>query len=110
MSSNLQGISHEILKIGCLRYISTSEIPKDLERYCIDGHSDKSSYLRLKDKLHKEMPFIDYAASYVYSHAEHAQRHDIPTRDRFEIEKSIHKFSILAMPSSRHESKACKLA
>lgn len=41
---NLQGISYEILKIGYLRYLSVSEIPKDLELYVIEGYSGKASY------------------------------------------------------------------
>ncbi|KAK5095734.1 hypothetical protein LTR70_003404 [Exophiala xenobiotica] len=77
LSANLWGISHEVLKIGCLRYISASEVPKDLERYFTEGHKDNSSYMCLKNNLRKLMPFIDYAASYVYSHAEHAQRHGL---------------------------------
>jgi len=77
LSANLRGISHEVLKIGCLRYISASEVPKDLERYFMQGHKDNSSYMCLKNNLRKQMPFIDYAASYVYSHAEYAQRHGV---------------------------------
>lgn len=81
-STNLQGVSHEVLKIGCLRYLSASEIPKDVERYFTEDDKVDSSYPRLNDKLRKQMPFIDYAASHVYSHAENAQTHKM-TQETF---------------------------
>lgn len=78
LSASLEGLSHETLKTSCLRYISTSKIPDDLMSYATPrANNGRYSYLRLKDKIRKEMPFIEYAASYVFNHAEHAQRHDI---------------------------------
>ena len=82
LSTNLQGVSHEVLKTGCLRYLSARAIPEDVERYFTEGHKDNTSYLGLKDELRKQMPFIDYAAFHVYSHAENAQSREI-TQETF---------------------------
>ena len=77
LSNNLAGLSHEILKISCARYIARSEIPSDLVRYVSEGHTDPASFSRLREILRTQLPFIDYAASHLFAHAEQAQNRGI---------------------------------
>lgn len=76
-SASLKGLSHETLKIGCARYISEKQILPDLKQYITKAHHSGHSHSSLKDRLRDEMPFIDYAANFVFYHAEQAQKHAV---------------------------------
>jgi len=77
LATNLVGISHEILRIACYRCISTNSIPQEYRHYCNNSHRTKSLLEVFRSDLRLKLPFLDYAISYLFSHAEQAEEHDI---------------------------------
>ncbi|KAJ9650855.1 hypothetical protein H2198_009842, partial [Neophaeococcomyces mojaviensis] len=81
LSANLHGLSHEILKTSCVRYISASAIPSDFKCYQTQGYNEYFTRSLPKERLHAELPFISYSVSSVFYHANEAQNHGISQDD-----------------------------
>lgn len=78
---NLCGISHEVLKTSCIRYIATCVVPDKFERYQTEGYKDKSGLEGVKKNIRAEFPFIEYAVRHAFGHAEQAQMHGLSQAD-----------------------------
>lgn len=77
LATNLVGISHEILRVACLRCISTNDIPAEYEHYCKASHKNNASRGTFRSNMRLKLPFLDYAISHLFDHAEQAQKHEI---------------------------------
>lgn len=77
LATNLAGISHEILRIACLRCISTNDIPTEYKIYITAAHKNNASLEMFRSDMRLKLPFLDYAISHLFDHAEQAQQYDI---------------------------------
>ena len=77
LAMNFIGISHEILRVACLRCISTHEIPTEYEHYCEATHKNNTSWETFRFGMRLKLPFLDYAILHLFDHAEQAQQHGI---------------------------------
>jgi hypothetical protein len=77
LATNVAGISHEILRIACFRRVSMADMPKEYEHYYEASHKTNASLDQFKSGMHLKLPFLDYAISHLFDHAEQAQKHDI---------------------------------
>jgi len=77
LASNIVGLSHELLKMGCLACITCCAIPPTLERYLVDGYVVPKEHDLVRRTLAAECPFIDYGVRQVFRHADFAQQHDV---------------------------------
>ncbi|KAF7513388.1 hypothetical protein GJ744_009809 [Endocarpon pusillum] len=78
LATNIAGISHEILRIACLRCMSLmNDMPKEYEHYCQASHKNNASLERFRSDMRLKLPFLDYAILHLFDHADQAQRHGI---------------------------------
>ncbi|KAK5082321.1 hypothetical protein LTR05_007467 [Lithohypha guttulata] len=77
IADNVEGSSHNTIKIACARCIKKSKIPPSLLECCTNAH-DARSMNRMSRELSKSFPFIDYATKRMFQHAELAELHGIP--------------------------------
>ena len=77
LATNIAGISHEILRIACLRCISMNDVPEEYEQYCEAGHQNNASWEIFRSNMRQRRPFLDYAIFQIFNHAEEAQKHGI---------------------------------
>ncbi|KIW16424.1 hypothetical protein PV08_06476 [Exophiala spinifera] len=81
LAANVEGTSHQVLRIACHRRISTTDIPKEFEHYCEASHRTNASLDIFKSTMRLKWPFLDYAIAYLLEHAEQAQKRDISQQD-----------------------------
>ncbi|KAJ9493407.1 hypothetical protein H2202_011117 [Exophiala xenobiotica] len=84
LAPNVAGISHQVLRIACLRCISMNDMPKDYERYCEASHKTNASLGIFRADMRVKLPFLDYAIAYLLEHAQQAQKNNISQRDFLE--------------------------
>ncbi|KAJ9655410.1 hypothetical protein H2198_005714 [Neophaeococcomyces mojaviensis] len=70
LSTNLEGLSHDILKTGCITYIKSC---KYTDGYRASGEGQQTFMKRLAD----DFPLMEYALSNMYKHADKAQACDV---------------------------------
>jgi ankyrin repeat protein len=81
LSASIHGISHNVLRTACDRCVSMNEIPKEYKVYATIQHESVKSLEMFKSEMRLRLPFLDYAVSFLFDHAEEAQKHCVPQRD-----------------------------
>ena len=79
LSSNIQGLSHELLRTSCNRYIRSCKLYKQVfQLYHDEGYcTRKDVHSKLVETL-AEHPLIEYSVTNVLRHADKAQEHSVP--------------------------------
>lgn len=77
LALNLAGISHEILRIACLRCILTNNLTREYEHYCNASHKSNALLETFRSGMRLKLPFLDYAIVHLLDHAEQVQKHDV---------------------------------
>ncbi|KIW28440.1 uncharacterized protein PV07_08106 [Cladophialophora immunda] len=81
LAANVAGISHQVLRIACLRCISMNDMPKEYEHYCEASHKTNASLDIFRSAMREKLPFLDYAIAHLLEHAEQAQKNDVSQQD-----------------------------
>lgn len=73
LASNISGSSHELLKLGCLNYISACNIPDSFKDYGTVSHNVQE--LRMVptevESVGYKFPFMEYACGNIFLQTKH---------------------------------------